>query len=1403
MVESSKGTSWAELAAILRAELRLSPGSQLSAEDGRDIDPAATVGTWPLLDGLLLAVTPAATVSGRCELAPTVVSLEVSSGPDAGHVVFLPAGDHVLGRSPYADVRVLDPGLSRRHAVLSVAADGLRVHDLGSANGTSVEGSPVGPAWVAVPPGAALEAGGSLFRLVPPSSVHAVDAAERSAGPDGLVRIETVPTMLTDQPNAQSAASLAPTTIRFPQRPASALTHRGLLLTAVVPIVMACGLSVALRNWLYLAIGLLGPLTLLAQGVADRRAGRGGRAVAVRAYDAAMATAQDDLCAALRRERAARHLAHPPLPAVLATAAGQQGRLWQEAADNDRWSARVGCGAVVAHVTVVRPEETEPPKQPNNPNCPLTVSLLGRAVALCGSPDELAGLARSILIQLATAHPPNRTRLRLSAEAARLVGPDWLEWLPHLRAETAAADSLRDVVIITSGAKHTPSRRPLLTRAVVVLVPDSRTGADPPSWCDVIVRLRGGGVTVGSAPASAASGVATPAMTGRAELLRLEPAAAAARALAPLRPHDEPASSTDPSVGLLAALNLPEDEATLIARLRQHWSTQDAQGHAKVHLGEVVDRADGGPCEIDLDRDGPHVLLAGMTGSGKSELLQTLVAGLVLHHRPEDLALVLLDYKGGSAFAPFAKLPHTVGVLTDLDPETTARALRALGAELRHREARLRDAGVVDAAGYQAFRRRHPQAEPMPRLIVVIDEYRVLAEDHAPLMSALVRIAGLGRGLGLHLVLATQRPGGIVSAEIRANVNARIALRVRDALESQDVIETAEAARLDPHTPGRGYLRVGSRPPVAFQAVRVGAAVRRERTGGPRVTRRSSPGPPPDRPQPVTVGPRAAGSAPTSPGEGPRVVDVIVAAAEAAAQRDGHRRPPSIWAPPLPTHLRISACDQHEPADPEGLQKNHQAGLATFPSTWTYGLVDDPDGRRVDPLVWRPHRDGHLALVGTGRTGRTGAVLALLTGLSTACPNRTHVHVIDAVGSLGTTADLPHCAGLVGLDDLGAVRRLIDRLHADQPADQDPTMLILVIHGWEQLCAALDGMDHGRGTARLMELLRSGRSHGVHVVLTGDRGLLTGAVASCVEHKVVLRLADSRDALLAGVRLPVAAGPGRGVHLPSGRIVQLASAGADEISQAGSVARGAHADCAPPIRLTCLPHHLRLDDVPGDERRDRLAIGVAEDGSPAWVDPGATLLVAGPAGSGRSTALRVIAVRAADRGLSVQVVMGRQRWSPDLPGSSAGLIHLVSAQECIDLLNVSAPPTGVAKPLVLIDDLDELPEALCERLDDLAAHGHTLVVSVRTAFAVASYTGVVGRLRRGDALILSATPSDGQLLGITLGYPQPPLPGRACLVRRGQVRIVQVAQPAAVAAIERNPAQSAGSIPGVTDPCAG
>ena len=362
-------------------------------------------------------------------------------------------------------------------------------------------------------------------------------------------------------------------------------------------------------------------------------------------------------------------------------------------------------------------------------------------------------------------------------------------------------------------------------------------------------------------------------------------------------------------------------------------------------------------------------MIAGTTGSGKSELLRTLVISLALHHPPDAINFVLVDYKGGSTFDTCVDLPHTVGLVTDLDDGLAERALVSLDAELHRRERLLRTFGAADLDQYLHSTGRDAAAS-LPRLVVVIDEFASLAHDVPDFLSALVDIAQRGRSLGVHLLLATQRPAGVVSDDIRANTNMRIALRLHDRTDAIDVIGDAAAASLPRGVPGRALLRLGPSELMTFQVASccgplpeserglvvetieafetIGAfetieAAEAGQAGNAPAARRDG-----------VVGRHGEGPTgacgsdrSTRPSELAAAVEAIQVAHRACGGASPHRP----WVDPLPAMLTPTTLERrlHDEHRPPG--STHR-GCGAPAHCDVVGLVDEPDRQAVAPLGW-------------------------------------------------------------------------------------------------------------------------------------------------------------------------------------------------------------------------------------------------------------------------------------------------------------------------------------------------------------------------------------------------------------------------------------------------------------------
>ncbi|WP_144268173.1 FtsK/SpoIIIE domain-containing protein [Demequina sp. NBRC 110055] len=394
-----------------------------------------------------------------------------------------------------------------------------------------------------------------------------------------------------------------------------------------------------------------------------------------------------------------------------------------------------------------------------------------------------------------------------------------------------------------------------------------------------------------------------------------------------------------------------------------------------------------GPVTIDLDRDGPHLLVAGTTGSGKSVALETLVTSLAHDYGPADLSIALVDFKGGAGLAGCMELPHVSATLTDLDGPLAQRALTGIAAELDARKAALRDRGLTSWHDWEAA------GDAPCRLLVVIDEYQEVASVAPDFVPDMARLAAQGRSLGLHLVLATQRPAGAVTPVVRANVATTLALRVVSDAESRDLVGRPDAATIPRDTPGRALLA---------------------RAGGIEEIQTASP----DAQRSPAVVSTGAAVPPGTP-----LADL---AHESWA---GHPRPAPLWQAPLPD--RLDAADLHpRPAAPPD--------RGATEACLVVALADLPEERRLMPVLWRP-ASGPLVIVGSPGSARDAVLASLMREAAThgMTPIRLPQDPREAARTLSLAVDPAHLlivddaegalARLAPVDDGAAVEALLAR----------------------------------------------------------------------------------------------------------------------------------------------------------------------------------------------------------------------------------------------------------------------------------------------------------------------------------------------------------------------------------------
>jgi S-DNA-T family DNA segregation ATPase FtsK/SpoIIIE len=1366
--------------------------------------------------GPLAAARPGPDAAGGHELV-------VVNGLDAGRRFRLRPGTVVVGRAPACEVVLRDTTLSRRHVALTIDADGdVTVDDLESHNGTWVDGEPV-VAPVPLPPGGTLRLG-ALELAVRPVEDHDRPLGfdpSRQTGPAGTIPFNRPPRPARPGPPPELARPRPPDTSGG-KVPLS-------LIGIVTPLIFAGVMYKVMGNAQFLLFAGLSPLMGIAGAIDAKRKGKRSERRERERFSRELAELAEGLAEAAHDERRRRAAAHPDPAEIVRRVELPSVTLWERRpGDADFLHLRAGIGDVawdvpVADRSAVKTEVPEALATLLDEASTLTGGAVpldlsgGGVVGIVGDRTAALAIARSLVCQAAALHGPADVPVMVLAGPDAGRDWDWAKWLPHTRDATGAgrllsadpelSTSMVEARLKAAGPRDRFERAPGGARPVgptlLVVVDDESLTEGRRAPTRNLLRGDGGlvaGVVVASTadrlPAVCTAVLEVTDPSGVADLV-LPQAGVEVREIAPAGMADDVARDCaralarfeDPELEIVGAglpatirllplldLDVCSPEAVLA-----RWKAAGPDPRPATPIGLAED----GILAIDFVADGPHALVGGTTGAGKSELLRSMVAGLAASVDPDHLTFVLVDFKGGSAFDECARLPHTVGMVTDLDEHLAERALRCLEAELKHRERRLRDVGATDLPDYL----RKGLDEPMPRLLVIIDEFATLKAELPQFIDALVGVAQRGRSLGVHMLLATQRPQGAISDNIRANTNMRIALRMQDVNDSKDVIDVPDAAAIPRTAPGRAYVRLGPGEVVAIQSALSTAST----SGGPIAPVDVAPfvyGPAPRRPVPnpptdLDLGARVGGS---DAGEPETDLTVLVGTITEAFARTGRPLPRRPWPDPLPGDLDL------EPLVEDGSAR-HPEGA---PATVYVARADDPEAQAQYPVGWVPG-DGNLIVYGLGGSGTTTTLTSVV--LSTARqrpPDELHVYALDfGAGELEALAALPHVGGVVLAGERERQTRLVRHLRAEldrrramgAAAARAEPAIVTLIDGWSAFAAEYNDYAGNAIWEAVTRVLADGPEVGLSAVVAADRAMaVTSSVASLVRQRWAMRLADRNDYANFGVRSAAvpAMAPGRAIVAGTGQVIQIARP-ADGVAAAAARVAALHPPALrPPLRIEPLPTDVRLADLGAaaalDARPWRVPVGVSEAtrraaGLVAY--QGEHALVIGPARSGKSTTLLTVAAacRAAAAELTVVAVAG-----PRSPLSGDDLVdELVRPGEIGDRLT-AAVDAAPGRVLVLVDDAEAIDDVggVLDRLSTTDRHDLLFVAAGRNDGIRAGYSHWTRPLRRSKVgvLLRPDIDLDGDVLGVSLPRRAPVAmaPGRGYVAAGGEAELVQVAQ---------------------------
>ncbi|MFA3838576.1 MULTISPECIES: type VII secretion protein EccCa [Streptomyces] len=1054
-----------------------------------------------------------------------------------------------------------------------------------------------------------------------------------------------------------------------------------------------------------------------------RRGSQGQMSDMRRDYLRYLSQTRRDATKTARKQRDAQYYLHPS-PEQLWALVAEGSRVWERrTGDEDFGQVRVGLGPQGLATPLVPPQtapvdELEPltagamqrflAAHGTLEDLPMAVSL--RAfyhVTVSGEPQTVRGTARAVVASLASLHSPED--LVIAVATGREAAPqwEWAKWLPHSQAagQTDGAGSRRlittdpmelEAMLTTRlqgrprfhpGGAPVPEQPHLVVVLDGVSLPPVSMLASPEGLQGVsVVEVVPGELTTGRGDLSivvqprsltleSAHGVV---YEGTPDLLSYEAADALARQLAPLRM----ASGGDDDEPLLANLDFTDllslgDAASVDTKRTWRPRSQAERLRVPIGVGE-----DGRPVMLDLKEAaqegmGPHGLCVGATGSGKSELLRTLVLGLAVTHSSETLNFVLADFKGGATFAGMAQMPHVAAVITNLADDLTLvdRMGDSIRGELNRRQEMLRDAGnYANIHDYEKARAAGAPLQPIPSLVLVIDEFSELLTAKPDFIEMFVQIGRIGRSLGVHLLLASQRLEEGRLRGLETYLSYRIGLRTFSAAESRAALGVPDAYEL-PNVPGSGFLKYGTDEMVRFKAAYVSGTYR---SGSAQTAVAGGPLPMDRRPvlftaaevpvQYVAVPQQRPEAAPTTDDAlSDTVLDVIVRRLEAQGPA-AHQ----VWLPPLDSPPSLdSLLPGLAAVQGRGLtQPGYEgAGRLIVPA----GLVDKPYEQRRDPL-WCDFSGaaGHMQILGGPQSGKSTLLRSLIASFAlTHTPYEVQFYGLDfGGGGLSAVAGLPHVGGVASRLDPEKVRRTVAEVYGVMMrreeyfrssgiasigdfrarrargdisvTDQPWGDVFLVIDGWGNFRTDYEGLEPA-----VLDIAARGLGYGIHLVLTASRSMEVRAnMKDHLMNRLELRLGDTMDSEFdrkVAANVPTGV-PGRG-QSPQKQHFMAAVPRIDGLTSdtdlaeataalTAEVTRHWTAPGAPEVRL--LPREFAADRLPpGNLFPDRgVSFALDEDNlEPVFLDfeSDPFFLIFGESESGKSNLLRLLIKRLTER----------------------------------------------------------------------------------------------------------------------------------------------------------------------------
>lgn len=786
---------------------------------------------------------------------------------------------------------------------------------------------------------------------------------------------------------------------------------------------------------------------------------------------------------------------------------------------------------------------------------------------------------------------------------------------------------------------------------------------------------------------------------------------------------------------------------------------------------------------IDLVEDGPHLLIAGTTGSGKSEALKSMLWSMVNRYSPDEVSFLHFDFKGGSTLGEFAQLPHTLSVETDLTHADAARMIRGIRAELSRREALFKSHGVADYPAWREMGDREGSETMLARLVIVVDEVRMLLSALPTAMGELATISTIGRSLGVHLILSTQRPLGVISPEIRANIGSSILLRVASVQESQDVLGIADAAHISHKSPGQGLIKTGSSDPVLIQF-------------------------------PAPSGMSESWVVHTySSMLGPARSSVYItqniaqeSAAELWNRKTRHLSIPSAPLTALPARLPERVTLSHElvaaQAQCGGTGQENLSDLIL-------GISNDLEMGELEPVRWSLRQFPRLGIVAGQDAGAEDLLAALIYQLtSQTVPDRgferTQVFILD--GSLGLIYlnASPLVAGYGSIGDPHSIAEILAWILDAIAADKTALNLnhLIVITGWGSLLTKLGPRDAAVVEQLMAALIRASSTHKVSIVATGSRDLTGTSLFGSLEARIYVPFGLAHELTALWPRMvEVPEIRGRAVlHFPGqadlGREIQCLEADQGFTPTEPEEERDELPTNDRNVSLRELPrflakpttsaggltsHSLAQPDSHSKDARRTFTLGItAPTGRHLMWSPGAIGIISGGSGTGKTTLLSHLALQLAEQEgnnhqegtmhgyLTHGTAAEEDPAQEDLMQEEHRILHQRNHQTwfCADARHFTDRDVQKLSDknleILLLDNADELDDALKTEVERRITQGLELIMTTSANFrSVSRLPGAHLRRSEGSEILLSPrNPQDADCFGWH-GCPVDPVAGRA------------------------------------------